>query len=246
MSNLAVKITESLMLRRIDPVDMLRRYLAGDLIKIEIPKDKISISSSFIDLSQRIGNDSSSRSYRFNDKTNSGQIIVTTNHNEFNSFKDLTEGKLAEGKLPEGRQPEKGKRWCLWSKREITGESIGIPIAMDIDRYTNKITFYVEDTYYNFGCAMAALKRNYLCHRHYKDPLYMDAEQMLHCMYYRLYPEKIGTRIVEAKDWRLLDLNGGPLTEEEYDSDQQSYIGIPNVVIIPIKRQYIKLALPKK
>lgn len=235
MSNTAVKITESLMLRRVDPVDMLKKYLAGEFIKTEIPVDKVLISS-FVNLNQRIGNDSNAKIYRFNDKTNVGQIVVTTNHDQYSYTKDITEGK----------QPVKGKTWCLWSKREIKGDPVGIPVAMEIDRYTNKITFYVEDTYYDFSCAMAGLKRLYSCHRNYKDPLYMDAEQMLHCMYYRSYPDKIGTRITEAKDWRLLDINGGPLTEEEYDSEQHKYIQIPNVVIIPIKRQYIKLTLPKK
>lgn len=46
---------------------------------------------------------------------------------------------------------------------------------------------------------------------------------------------------------KLWITNGiGPLTEEEYDSEQHGYIQIPNVVIIPTKRQYVKLTLPKK
>lgn len=230
MLNSAVKITETLMLRRIDPVESFKKYLLGDYKNITIPKDKAIISSSFINLNQKIGNDENFSIYRFNDKTNYGQLIVTTNHKQYSEYKDNV----------------KNKKWCLWSRREIKENAIGIPISMEIDRHTNKITFYIEDTYANFECAMASLKRIYSCHRNYKDSLYMDAEQMLHCMYYRMYPDKIGTRITEAKDWRLLDINGGPLSEEEYDSDQHGYIQIPNVVIIPIKRQYVKLGLVKK
>lgn len=236
MSRSAIKITETLMLRRIDPVDMLRRYLAGDFSKVTIPKDKVNISSAFINLSQRIGRDQNSKIYRFNDKTNFGQIVVTTGHDQYQYANDAICGK----------NPKRPKTWCLWSKREITDEPIGIPIAMETDRHTGKITFYCEDTYANFGCALAGLKRIYSCHRNYKDPLYMDAEQMLHCMYHRMHPEKTGTRIKEANDWRLLDINGGPLTEEEYDSEQYGYIAIPNVAVLPVKRQYIKLALPGK
>lgn len=235
MSNAAIKITESLMLRRVDPVDMLKKYLAGEFVRTEIPAEKVSMSS-FVNVDHRIGNDTNAKIYRLTDKTNVGQVIVTTNHDQYSYAKNISDGK----------QPVKRKNWCLWSKREINEESVGIPVAMEIDRYNNKITFYVEDAYYNFECAIAGLKRLYSCHRNYKDPLYMDAEQMLHCMYYRLYPDRIGTRINEAKDWRLLDINGGPLTEEEYDSDQHKYIQLPNVVIIPIKRQYIKLTVPKK
>lgn len=229
-----IKISETLMLRRIDPVNLLNRYLAGDFSNVKIPNDKIDISSNFINLNQRIGNDQTSKIYRFNDKSNCGQTVVTTNHNQYNYVKNTMENK----------NPIKSTTWCLWSKRKIEGTPIGIPIVMEIDKQ-NKVTFQTEDTYANFGCALAGLKRLYSCHRNYKDPLYMDAEQLLHCMYYRMYPDKLGTRIVEAKDWRLLDINGGPLTEEEYDSDQYGYIPIPNVVTIPIKRQYIKLALTK-
>ena len=233
MSRSAIKITETLMLRRIDPVLMLRRYLAGEFAKVAIPKDKVNMSSSFINLNQRIGNDQTAKIYRFNDKTNFGQIIVTTNHEQYQYVKD-------------NKNSDKPRAWCLWSKREIKGEPIGIPIAMETDRHTNKVTFLTEDTYRNFGCALAGLKRLYSCHRNYKDPLYMDAEQLLHCMYYRMHTDKTGTRIIEAKDWRLLDINGGPLTEEEYDAEQYSYVQIPNVAINPVKRQYIKLTLPKK
>ena len=236
MSRSAIKISETLMLRRIDPVVMLRRYLGGEFTKVRIPKDKVKLSSAFINLNQRIGTDQTAKVYRFNDKTNLGQIVVTTNHEQYKYVSDTMDGK----------NPDKPKIWCLWSRREIIGTPIGIPIIMESDRHTNKVTFQTEDTYANFGCALAGLKRIYSCHRNYKDPLYMDAEQLLHCMYHRMYPDKSGTRIVEAKDWRLLDINGGPLTEEEYDSIQYKYVPIPNVAVIPIKRQYIKLTLPGK
>lgn len=230
MSNSSVKITETLMLRRIDPVEMLRQYLLGEYKTLIIPNNKVVLCSNFINLNQKVGNDPNSRVYKFNDKTNYGQVIVTTNHNQYSDF----------------RENIKSKKICLWSRREIKGEAIGIPITMEFDSHINKVTFYTEDTYADFESAMAGLKRFYYCHRNYKDPLYMDAEQMLHCMYYRMYPNKVGSRINEAKDWRLLDINGGPLTEEEYDSEQHGYIQIPNVVIIPTKRQYVKLTLPKK
>jgi len=224
------------MLRRIDPVDMLRKYLAGDFSTMKIPKDKVILSSNFINLNQRIGRDHNSKIYRFNDKTNHGQTIVTTGHDQYQYVNNKMESK----------NTVKPKTWCLWSRREIKGEPIRIPIAMEKNMNTNKVIFYGEDTYANFGCALAGLKRIYTCHRNYKDPLYMDAEQLLHCMYHRMHPDKAGTRIVEAKDWRLLDINGGPLTEEEYDSENYGYVQVPNVAVLPIKRQYIKLTLPGK
>ena len=236
MSRSAIKITETLMLRRINPVDILRQYLSGDFRNTTIPKNKVKFSSSFINLNQRIGTDQTSEMYRFSDKTNSGQVVVTTNHGNYQYAKDKNENKDAK----------KPVVYCLWSKRKIKGESIGIPIVMETNRYTNDVVFYTEDTYYNFACAFAGLKRLYSCHHMYKDPRYMDAEQLLHCMYYRMYPNKVGTRIKEAKDWRLLNTNGGPLSSEEYDSEEVEYVEVPGMVLLPVKRQYIRLTLPNK
>ena len=224
------------MLRRIDPVLMLRRYLSGEFKNITPPKAKITMSNAFVNLNQRIGSDQTSEIYRFNDKTNSGQLVVTTNHEQYRHNKDINDGKESKKPIP----------YCQWCRREIKGDPIGIPISMTVDRITNNATFDVEDTHDTFGCALAMLKRVYSCSRSYRDPLYMDAEQMLHCLYYRMYPDKKGTRIEEAEDWRLLRSNGGPLDDEEYDSKQYKYVKVPNVVTLPIKRQYIKLKLKTK
>ena len=112
---------------------------------------------------------------------------------------------------------------------------------METDTKNKTTLFNVEGTYDTFGCALASLKRIYSCHYRYKDPLYMDSEQLLHTMYHKMYPDKIGSRIKEANDWRLLKLNGGPLTDQEYDSEQCEYVKIPNLVTVPVKRQYVKL-----
>ena len=235
MSRTAIKITENLVIRRIDPAEMLRRYFAGEFRKVTMPTGKITISTSFVDLSQRVGTDQTSEIYRFTDKTNSGQIIVTSNHGQYKYAKDGSE-----------TGEDRPTACCLWCRREINTIPIGIPIEMETNRHTNQIVFNVEDTYDTFGCALAALKKIYSCHSMHKDPLYMDAEQLLHCLYHKMYPDKIGERIVEAPDWRLLRSNGGPLEDEEYDSDLVGYVQLPNVVTLPVKRQYIKLNLNKK
>ena len=222
------------MLRRIDPVIMIRRYLAGEFRQVTIPKGKVRFSTAFVNLNHKIGSDQTSEVYRYNDKTNSGQLIVTTNHERYKYSKDLQNNKP---------NVDKPIAYCGWCRREIKHKPIGIPISMETDRNTNNVAFNVEDTYDTFGCALASLKRIYSCHYMYKDPLYMDAEQLLHTMYHKMYPKKIGFRIKEANDWRLLKSNGGPLTDEEFNSEQCEYVKIPNLVMIPVKRQYIKLNL---
>jgi len=238
MSRNPIKITDNLVLRRIDPVIILRKYLAGDFKNVRIPKNKVTLSTAFVNLNQKIGTDQTYEVYRFNDKANSGQIIVTTNHEQYKCAKD--------NNTKDSNKDSEPVAHCLWCRREIKTNPIGIPISMETDRHTGNVLFNVEDTYDTFGCALASLKRIYSCHYMYKDPLYMDAEQLLHCMYHKMHPDKIGTRIVEAHDWRLLKSNGGPLNDEEYDNNQCVYIQLSNVVLVPIKRQYIKLNLTKK
>ena len=233
MSRTAIKIMENLSLRRIEPITMLRRYLAGEFKNISIPSTNVTLSTTFVNLSQRVGNDQSSEIYRFSDKTNSGQLIITTNHEQYTHAKEETESDEI--------------LYCDWCRREIKPKSIvGIPLEMEVDRHTGKVIFHTDDAYDSFGCALAGLKRLYSCHYMYKDPLYMDAEQLLHCMYHKMHPDKIGTRIVEAKHWKLLRSNRGPLKDSEFDSDLAGYVQIPNIVTVPIKRQFIKLNLTKK
>lgn len=232
MSRNSIKSTETLMLRRIDPVIMLKKYLAGEFKNLTIPQSKITISNAFVNLN-KIGTDYNSETYRFNDKTNSGQLIITTNHESYNCTKNKDSDKTIE-------QPVE---YCKWCRRKIEGSPLRIPIAMEKDPITGVITFYGDDPIDKFECGLAILKRVYSCHRNYRDSLYMDSIQMLHCYYYRMYPKNKGSKIIEAKDWGLLKSNGGPLSNEEYDSNQHRYVETPNVIMLPIKRQYIKLKL---
>jgi hypothetical protein len=231
--SLGIKLTETLMLRRIHPETMLKYYLEGKYKDMKIPDNKVKISSAFVGFNKKIGQDQTSNIYKFTDKTNTGQLIYTTNHQNYQYTKDKNLGKSS---IHPGTK-------CVWCRRDITENPVGIVVKMEIS--PTGATFYMEDDYDTFGCALASLKRLNSCHHMYKDPKYMDADQLLHCLYYRMYPDKIGTRIKEAPDWRLLDINGGPLTGEEFDFEQVKYIEIPNVILLPLKRQYIRLNITK-
>ena len=224
MSKSIIKTIKSLTLKRLNPVVILRRYLAGEFKDIKIPDKKIKITS-FVNLNKKIGTDRTSEIYKFRNKTNTGQLIVTTNQKSFENTNKINH--------------------CIWCRRLINTKPIGIPVSMEYNKKSKETLFYIEDTYCNFSCALAGLKRLRSCHRIYKDPLYMDADQMLHLMYHTAYPSQKCKRIIEAKDWRLLDINGGPLSNSEYENDNMEYSQITNLVLSPIKRQYIKLSINK-
>ncbi len=111
---------------------------------------------------------------------------------------------------------------------------------------TDEATFTVIDPCCDFGCAFSYLKRITLGNRFYKGPLYMNAEQMLNCLYYRMHPDRYGEAIMEKPDPDLLRNNGGPLTDEEFDNSAAEYVSVPNVVILPAKKQFLKLNKVRK
>ena len=116
---------------------------------------------------------------------------------------------------------------------------VGLPVAMEING--DHVTFTVVDSFCDFGCAFSFLKRQLCLSREYRGPLYMNSEQMLYSMYYRMHPDKVGERIVEKPDWDLLRENGGPLTDEEFDGISAHYVPITSVITVTGKKQYLKV-----
>jgi len=231
MSKSVIKISETFMLRRIDPVCILKNYLKGGYKNLEIPKQKIKSKNKRISLGKNYGDNNSYEIYRFKDKSNSKQVILTTNHLIYKHSVDKILGQNVERPIVK----------CLYCKRKINKTPIGIPISMETNNKTKEIKFHVDGTYCNFNCMFADFKRINDTSRIYKDPLYMDAEQLIHVMFHKMYPKQEKKRIREAPDWRLLRENGGPLTDKEFDEGNFVFIPMTSVVQVPVKRQYIKL-----
>ena len=214
---------ESFMLRRIVPKDIALKYFKGLYLNKTLPKKKIKTSKKFVTLGKEIGKNSESEVYRFIDKSNNPQTILTTNH----SYYSLTSAN-------------KGLIRCRYCMRNNMKDPVGIPIYMEIDHDDN-VTFACLDPCCDFGCAFSYLKRLNLQSRFYTGPLYANAEQLLLCFYYRIYPDRKGEPIKGKDHFDLLKSNGGPLTDEEFDKNTAKYISIPNVTVLPAKKQFIKL-----
>jgi len=230
MSKPMIKVTETFMLRKIIPKEITIKYFKGSYINKKLPTDKVKTNKNFIKLGKQIGSDSSSEIYRFTDKSNNIQTVLTTNHEHYSYIKDKQDGKLVDNPLIR----------CRYCKRNHMKNPIGVPVRMDIDKNNNAV-FSVTDLCCDFGCAFSHLKSINKCDRFYKGPLYMNAEQMLLCLYYRLYPDKRGTHIRSKPHPDLLRSNGGPLTDEEFDRDTAQYFPLSNVTILPTKKQFLKL-----
>lgn len=215
-------IKETFMIRRIIPKDMALKYFKGEYVNRTLPKKKVKTSSNFIKIGKELGTNSDYEVFRFIDKTNNPQTILTTNHSSYT-------------KNP-ANNPLLRCRYCM---RNNMKNPVGIPISMEIKG--GKCTFACIDPCCDFGCAFSYLKRLNLQSRFYTGPLYANAEQLLLCFYYRMYPDRKGKTIKEKPEFDLLRSNGGALTDDEFDKGSAKYIPIPSIKILPAKKQFIKL-----
>lgn len=226
-----IHVSESFTVRKIDPKEIALKYFKGEYNKRSLPDFKVHISNASVKPGKEIGKTASSEIYRFTDRCNNNQSIFTTNHNLYKYVTDLQNGKIVDSPILR----------CKYCKRCNLKRPIGLPISMILSG--DETIFTVVDSFCDFGCAFSYLKRKNSENRIYRGPLYMNTEQLLYCLYYKIYPEKTGQSIKEKPDWDLLRENGGPLTDEEFDFDTTEYISIPSVITFPAKKQYLKFHL---
>lgn len=221
-------VSENFSLRKIDPKDMAIKFFKGEYVNRKLPETRIKSGGTLLKISKNVGKDITSEIYRFKDKNNTNQTIYTTNHDLYKFHTDKT------GEKPNIR--------CKYCKRSNLKNPMGLPISMEIHETEedSKIYFTVIDSFCDFGCTFSYLKRKTGQSRLYSGPLYSNAEQILYCLYYRIYPDKFGEDIKSKDDWDLLKENGGPLSDEEFDSGSAQYFNIPSVTVAPVKKQYFK------
>ena len=232
-----LKITESFSLRKIDPKVIARKFFAGDYANRSLPETKIRGSVSVVKIGKDIGNDKNSEVFSYKDRNNNNQVIYTTNHALYKYVMD----NLKDGQNSKENPPILKCKYC---KRGGMRRPIGLPIKMEKKMKKGgeeEITFHVVDSFCDFGCAFSYLKRRTTISRLYRGTLFANAEQLLHIFYYRVYPGRIGESIREKPDWDLLRENGGPLTNEEFDSNASEYIPVPSIILQPSKQQYVKM-----
>ena len=220
-----IRISENFTIRKIEPKKIAENYFMGKYKDRTLPQTKIKSTNAFIKIGKDVGQQSSSEIFQFKDKNNNYQTIYTTNHTLYQqSLENCDKKPILK---------------CKYCKRGNLLQPVGLPISMETQE--ENIIFYTIDAFCDFGCAFSFLKRKNSESRLFRNSLYMNAEQMLYCFYYRVYPNKVGEKIKEKPDWDLLRENGGSLTNEEFDSDSVQYIPIPSLIMFPAKKQYIKI-----
>lgn len=220
-----VSVTPTFLLRGVDPIKVLNDYLQSKFCEIHLSKTQVPVSSPNLTIAPQHGTTPESETYVYRTKSNTQQVVVTTNHNVFMMVKASDGTVIPPGGL------------CSWCRGEIKNNAVGLPVSITSNQKT--VTFQVDQPYYcRFECALSGLKRELSAFHLYRDPLYMDSEQMLRLMFKLMYPE--AGQLQSAHDWKLHQRNNGPLNDEEFYSGTHTYIRMPNIITLPVKVLYLR------
>lgn len=208
-----LKIVPSFHLRGIIHASSLIRYKKKEFPSII--EDKVNIAVSNIQVLPKYSQDPQEETFLFQDKSGCKDLYTTLNHHPFK------EGKYKQD-IP-----------CLYCRYPIGENCVPLPLKL-----INGELLISEEPFCSFQCCLAGLRREQGLSFVFRDPLYKDSEHLLKYFYAKEHGEDKVLR--EALDWRLLDINGGPLSREEYTKENISYMRTTNI-IVPVKVCYMQI-----
>lgn len=153
--------------------------------------------------------------------TNKGDttIMATTNCIQYRSF-------LKDGKMIPGSE-------CDYCKLEIKGLPVG-PVV-DVIVADDGIFHMIDAVFDCYSCVFAYIEER-MRYAGNADCWYRDVHPRTVEMFSRMYPS---AKVVPANDYRLLERNGGCLTEEQWRSTAYRYVEM-GIKFAPVKRLYEK------
>lgn len=216
-------------LRGVEPNAIYTNYVKGVYSKCKLEGfDRANDNSSLIRLVEANGTSYLSRRYEFIDTSNTKQMIVTTNHENFVNDNNMNKGKQKKVKLI--------CRSCR--NDEFKHPPIGRPLMIESNPFNPCIvTITTEGTFCRLECVLEFVQRYNSGGPKLRSINMVDSETIVHVMNDLLYP---GTKLKRSMDFWLWDKNGGPLSEEEFFSDSHYYYELPQIIIKHAKVEYMK------
>ncbi len=215
------KVLPVFTLFRIRPADVHRKYLSGHFAtaKLSPPAQKVNqVKESFKEI--------------ITDDFTKSIFSVTSNKSTTSDIFASTNCKGYEVMHESGKVPEGGR--CWYCRNDFKHQSIGIPIHMD-SFYTDLseliLGFHTDGIFHDFRCALKYLRT----WPRYRE-MYPEAETYLFNMFHLMHP-KAGP-LVEANDFRLLDINGGPLPWDKWSDVTYQYVETPRLIMLSLKRVF--------
>lgn len=235
---MSTRVTPTFLLKGLDPNKLIADYQAGVFSRPITNKQKIKISNNAAILAPAYGSTNHSPIFRVKDRNNCSVIIATTGHSDFEVFNTKC------GELPTGGR-------CDYCKEDFVVTSVGYPVEYKETtiltndsndprqaRYRILYTFWVEGKFCSFECALGYVRNVLSRPADYRDTTLRDSERMLKSLYKLMHPNAGILR--PAQDPRLLQVNGGSLTREEWQNNKHVYIRTDRILMIPAKVEYVQ------
>ena len=254
-------INPTFLLRGIDIQPLIEWYMAGKYGDSPLPA-KIQSAQFSIKINEQYHQNCDDRTYTYGHRMTGDRVVTSVNHDKYIMYKKRLGGESSDHPAAGGicnwcRQPFteipwgiplqivkfKGSVEPVTREAATTEQSVAMPPIPSLPPILqNKVAVYVDDPDYCRGeCLYSGYKREFTGSCVYRDPLYLNSEQMIHLMYRIMYPDAPPLR--EALHWKLLKENGGPLSSEEYYQGSHYYQRSTNLVTIPVKVEYFKSAV---
>lgn len=232
---MATKINHTFLIKGQDPYKIFAEYKAGAANRPVVRKGKLRVAQAAPILAETFGTTNHDPMFTLKDRNNNTVIIATSGHNDFEVF-TTTGGTLAQG----GR--------CRCCQEDFTDVAIGYPVAYQEHRvlintagdarYKNLYTFWVEDRFCCFECALYYLRVMLARPNDNRDPVLQNSEHWLNMLYRLMHPNSPPLRA--APDPKLLASNGSKLTKEQWLDRRHVYKQTDRILMIPAKREYVQ------
>jgi hypothetical protein len=230
---MSTKVVPTFLLKSVNPEKLLRDYYNGAFSRLPEKKNKISMHSNVDILAPLYGDDNSSAIFCLKDKNNCDVIRTTTGFNDYEIF--INSG----GKLPVGGICEHCKEYF---DTTIVGYPLNyeekIILMPETQKYKIIYVFWVEGRFCSFECALGYVRIMLSKPADYKDTTIRDSESLLKLLYKLMYPDASILR--PAQEPRLLKINGGSLTREQWQNNKHVYMRTDKIITMPAKVEYLQ------
>lgn len=238
---MSVKTKYTFLLKGIDPREILKEYKSGLFLNIPNNIKKFPLAANNKLIAPIYGTSESDPIYSVKDKNNNSVIMATTGYENYELFM-----------INNGEHPSMGGR-CDFCKQDFIHQQIGYPVSQQ--EYTLLINnpnphYKVHYIFWCYGelcslnCCLAEIRRAQCRPSDFRENLSKNSEAMLHKLHKLMYPNSGLLR--PAQDPKLLKLNKGSLTKEEWEDPKFIYKQTDRVIMLPIKIEYLQKTIHTK
>jgi len=232
---MSVQHKHNFLLKGIDPNKLLNGYKNGKHLveKENIKKFPLTQNNKLI--ATVYGNSDSEPIFSIKDRNNNSVILTTTGHENYQLF-------MANN----GESPNMGGR-CDFCKRDFDCQNVGYPVAHeehtllvadDDPYYKVHYVFWMYGETCSFECSLSEIRKNQCRRAEFKENSTRNSEYMLHKLFKLMYPDSGILR--PAQDPKLLKVNKGSLTKEEWENPKFLYKQTDRILLFPVKMEFLQ------